>query len=349
MARIYKRGRTWWIDYGVAGGFRRRESLHTRKKEIAQEALAVYERRAALGEEDARGAVKQATFAEFADLYMELKAGAKAASTIRRNVEVLKHLVPHFGRKLLNHITREDIAGYTAARRRVIAPTTVNTELSLFRAILNAAIEWNYLGENPAKGVMLPEEEKEPVFLQPHEVGVLLEAARGQMRSFIVTAVSTGFRRGELFDLTWKDVRFDQRQVLVPRAKGRRFRAIPMNDLLYETLRDHPHHRKSPYVFHNPDGSPWHDVRGSFYAALERAGLPRIRFHDLRHTFVSNLVIAGVDLRQVQELAGHRDIRTTMRYAHLAPGRGLEAVQRLVWDSPPPVHTPPEETDDETE
>jgi site-specific recombinase XerD len=117
----------------------------------------------------------------------------------------------------------------------------------------------------------------------------------------------------------------------VRRSKGKRFRVIPLNDLVLQALREHPRHITSQTVFHNPDGSYWKDVRGGFNATLTKAGLPRIRIHDMRHSFVSNLVMAGEDLRTVQELAGHRSITTTMNYAHLAPGRLKNSVAKLKW------------------
>ena len=84
-------------------------------------------------------------------------------------------------------------------------------------------------------------------------------------------------------------------------------------------------------VIHNTDGSQWKDVRKGFEATLQRAGLPRIRIHDMRHSFISNLVAAGVDLHTVKELAGHRDIQTTVKYSHLAPGQKRESIDRMNW------------------
>ena len=152
------------------------------------------------------------------------------------------------------------------------------------------------------------------------------------MKGFVVTALNTGMRKGELFALKWADVSFESGEIRVRKTKGRRFRVIPMNDLLLGTLRRHPRSSKGPYVFCNADGSPWRDVRTSYRSVLRAAKLPiDLTFHDLRHTFVSNLVMAGEDLRTVAELAGHRDIRTTMRYAHLAPGKLQKSVSRLTW------------------
>ena len=152
------------------------------------------------------------------------------------------------------------------------------------------------------------------------------------MKGFIAVGLNAGLRKGELFRLTWGDIDFDRMELRVrENTKGKRFRVIPINEVLFEILRRHPRHFKSPYVFHNRDGSQWHDVRRSFESTLSKAGLPRIRIHDMKHTFVSNLFMAGVDSRAIQELAGHRDIRTTMKYAHLAPGHLKNSVEKLIW------------------
>ena len=105
-----------------------------------------------------------------------------------------------------------------------------------------------------------------------------------------------------------------------------------MNDLLYETLSEHPRHIRSKFVVCRSDkqGSPYRDLRAPFEKALQRAKLPRIRIHDLRHTFGSNLVAAGVSLAVVKDLLGHNDIQTTMIYLHLAPDQKRDAVASLV-------------------
>ena len=149
------------------------------------------------------------------------------------------------------------------------------------------------------------------------------------MRTFIVTALNTGLRKGELFALTWKDIDFEREELRVRRSKGKRFRVIPLNDLVLQALREHPRHISSQTVFHNPDGSYWKDIRGGFNATLTKAGLPRIRIHDLRHSFASQLVSAGKPLPAVQQLLGHADLRTTMRYAHLVPDGMADVVAVL--------------------
>ncbi len=86
---------------------------------------------------------------------------------------------------------------------------------------------------------------------------------------------------------------------------------------------------KSPYVFCAKDGTAYRDVRVGFRAALKRAKIENFRFHDLRHTFASRLLMRGVDLKTVQELLGHKDMRMTLRYAHLSADHKRAAVERL--------------------
>jgi integrase len=112
-------------------------------------------------------------------------------------------------------------------------------------------------------------------------------------------------------------------------TKNYESRTVPMNRLVKEALKKHPRRLDTPYLFYHPSGKPFADVDTSFATALRRSELPHFRFHDLRHTFASWLVMGGVDLRTVQELLGHKDIRMTMRYAHLAPDHMQHAVAIL--------------------
>ena len=106
-----------------------------------------------------------------------------------------------------------------------------------------------------------------------------------------------------------------------------------MNDATRDILRSLPSRLKSDWVFPcQSDRTPLdakNFVSRVFLPALEKAGVAGLHWHDLRHTFASRLVMAGVDLRTVQELMGHHSYEMTLRYAHLAPAHTLEAVQRL--------------------
>lgn len=337
MARIFKRGKIWWIEYDRSQG-RRRESLKVTSKRLAEDILEQYERRRLLGE---LTDVEPIQFDEFSNVYMELKMGQKSDSSRTRDLNSLKKLLPHFGSMYLENITHEDIERYKSARvnstwgkktKKKTQPTTINKELCLLRALLTEANRMGYLRRRP-KVELFSEPEVEPTYLSAEETTKLLQSTSGQIRVFIAIGLNTGLRSGEIYNLKWKDVHLNERYLVVQKAKGRRFRSLPINDFLLNVLRSHTRHITCEHVLYKSDGSPYRNLRWSFEKACREAGVPRIRIHDMRHTFISNLVMSGVDLRQVQDLAGHRDIKTTMRYAHLTPGRGLGAVNSLNWSN----------------
>ena len=100
-----------------------------------------------------------------------------------------------------------------------------------------------------------------------------------------------------------------------------------MNDRLTETLKSIKRSDISSYVFCDKDGKPYYRFEKSFATALTTAGIRDFRFHDLRHTFASSLVMEGIDLATVRELLGHKSIEMTLRYSHLSPGHRSRAVK----------------------
>jgi integrase len=112
-------------------------------------------------------------------------------------------------------------------------------------------------------------------------------------------------------------------------AKNREVRSVPMNEVLTQTLQDSRLNQFNGVIFCNRAGQPYRDPDSAFATAVRRAGITDFTFHDLRHTFASRLVMAGVDLATVKELMGHKHIAMTLRYAHLAPGHKRAAVEVL--------------------
>jgi integrase len=107
-------------------------------------------------------------------------------------------------------------------------------------------------------------------------------------------------------------------------------REIPLNDTLRNVFEAQKKRGFIPYVFTNPEtGKPYDNIHRSWRTALKNAGINDFRFHDLRHTFASHLVMDGQDLTTIKELLGHADISMTLRYAHLAPSHKLAAMARL--------------------
>ena len=182
-------------------------------------------------------------------------------------------------------------------------------------------------------------------YLRPEEVESLLKVCPDHLRPIVLTALNTGMRKSEILRLRWSEVDLENRKITVTQAKNNETRVIPINQTLYQELSILPRNPKSDYVFTSGRGCPFGDIKKSFSSALKRAGIEDFRFHDLRHTFGSHLVMQGVDLRTVQQVMGHKEIKMTMRYSHLTPEYVHEAMERLdnVWT--PYGHQPKIEKD----
>ena len=106
---------------------------------------------------------------------------------------------------------------------------------------------------------------------------------------------------------------------LLYNTKNGEKRETPINEMVKTALLRTPKHPESSYVFYDKNGNPFGNIRKSFFTALRKSGIINFRFHDLRHTFASHLVMSGVDLNTVRELMGHKSLEMTLRYAHLSP------------------------------
>jgi len=145
----------------------------------------------------------------------------------------------------------------------------------------------------------------------------------------IIVAINTGMRRGEILSLKWDRVDFQREIITVVRSKNDGVRYIPMNKRLTKELKAVKINAAGEYVFSKESGEPFKDIKNGFWGALKRSGIEKCRFHDLRHTFASHLVMKGTDITTVKELLGHKTISMTMRYAHLSKEHKQQAVDSL--------------------
>ena len=170
-----------------------------------------------------------------------------------------------------------------------------------------------------------------PGFFDVEEIQQLLEASSVPFRPILITALHTGMRRGEILNLRWPDVDLKNRMIVVQESKSGRKRMIPIDDTLYNTLYSLPSRFQKGYALPsplNPENRRF-DVLRQWRNVIKKTELENVRFHDLRHTFASHLVMAGVDLVTVKELLGHASLTMTMRYAHLAPAHRTRAIKTL--------------------
>jgi integrase len=150
----------------------------------------------------------------------------------------------------------------------------------------------------------------------------------------VLLALNTGLRKGEIFGLTWGDVNLVGAMVTVrgEGAKSGQTRYVPLNAEALKVISEwQAGGAADDLVFPGRgDGEPLDDIKKGWAPIVKAAKLEQFTFHDLRHTFASKLVMAGVDLNTVRELLGHADIKMTLRYAHLAPEHKAAAVAKLV-------------------
>lgn len=364
MPRIYKREDVWYLDVRVKG-HRIRKRVGTSRK-IAELALRDAEVKIA---RDEFGFTKHdITIEKLIERFLEYNRTNHRASTTKRYKAVTDHLMEYLKTKkrevvAVSQLTTEVLEGFKAFRRDTwVNPNgkpiegedditvnsrlgararTVNLELDGIKTMLNLAIRWGYLKENPVKFVKsLKTDDKKPVrFLTAEECDRLLRASSSDLYPIYFTFLNTGMRKAELENLLWSDIDFKRSRISV---KGKENwkpktgeREIPMGEELATLLQEHKKRggKKSPddYVFEVQQSGRSHNwLRTELIKLAEKAEIPDLtKVHTLRHTFASHLVMQGVDLPTVSKLMGHSDIETTMIYAHLAPDHLANAVTKL--------------------
>ena len=260
--------------------------------------------------------------AETKSIEAVLGALLKARPT-EKNGFSAKPLLLHFGGLMIEEITPDKITLYKQSRG--VSDSTLNKELGLLRTAIrycNQEMGWNL--PEVTKG-RIPRENKGRIRWITKDEGVrLIESVTKRapyLQDFIVLALNTGMRKGELLSLTWQRVDLFNRVIhFDPKDhKSRTYAAVPLNNTAHSLLTALLKGAKGDYVIHRNSGEPVGDIRKGFRLACERAGIDNFTPHDLRHTCASWLAQAGVPIITIKEIMRHSDITTTMRYAHLAP------------------------------
>jgi integrase len=323
---IAKRGRYWWI-YGRVKGARLDSSLRTTVKAEA-EAIAKEKVRRALERAHGVRVIRNVKFGELLAKYLEYCEQNNRPSTYRKKQDLARYVLDYFGDVSLSVITTERIEGFKAARRRKLAPASVNREMALLKHALNLAVEWDYLEASPAARVKKFKEPPGRVrYLTRDEAAALIKACPANIRPIVLMALHTGMRRGEILSLDWEHVDLKRRQLRVVDTKNNESRVVPINEILYNCVRALPVGRGK--VFTSRRGRAYVTIRKGFEAAVKTAGIKGFTFHDLRHTFASWLAMEGVPLSTIGRLLGHKTPQMTMRYAHLAPEYLADVVELL--------------------
>jgi site-specific recombinase XerD len=323
----------WWVRHADVMGRIRREKAGSKSA-----ALTLYRKRKT--ESLQRKKLPESLRSPMVS-FAELANGALAYSkahklSYRDDVIRMARLLARFRERAADSITAQELEQHLAqtAEESSWAPATVNRYRALISLVFRLGIESGKVKENPARLVKHRKENNSRVRWLSAEEEVRLRAVISETcpehMPELDLALNTGLRLGELFGLVWENVNLARRVLTVSRAKNGETRHVPLNGPALAALAElWQRDGGTGPVIRNADGGALTGPRYWFEPAIRDAKIRKFSWHCLRHTFASRLVMAGVDLRTVQELMGHKSIQMTVRYSHLTPKHTLAAVERL--------------------
>jgi integrase len=281
----------------------------------------------------------------------------------RTYMSLLKnHILPEIGHIPLQKLTAQQVQALcTRKLKSGLSVSMISGIHALLHKALDQAVKWRLISNNVCDAVSVPTEpphENHP--LTPEQAKKLLEAAKNhRLEALLTVALATGMRKGELLSLQWADVDFEDMSLQVKRtflgkykgenkenepksASGRR--SIPLAQFAVDVLKQHRIRqleerlqigdawidRDLVFCKHNGDFFALTTFRTWFKALLKEAGLPDIRFHDLRHSAATILLSMGVDMKVIQQILGHSNYAITANiYSHVLPSMSREASQKM--------------------
>jgi len=363
---VYKRQDGRWtasISLGHAGGKRRRKEIHGKtRREVAEKLAAALRAR----QQGLPIVGERLTLAAFLTRWLEDSARPTLRPRTFASYKMIVnyHLSPALGRVALARLTPDAVQRYLNEKRAAgLSARSVQYHHAVLRRALNQAERWGLVPRNVARLVSPPRvEHPEPQPLTPEQARAFLAAvSEDRLAPLYALALGLGARQGELLGLTWADVdlvghtlairrtlqRYDGGWHLDPPKTERSRRSIALPATLVEMLRVHRSRqleerlRAGPawqgekwgeLVFANEIGEPLpgSQLTRRFQAVLAALGLPRQRFHDLRHAAATFMLSEGVSLRTTMELLGHSTIAVTANtYSHVLPELQRDATERV--------------------
>jgi integrase len=273
----------------------------------------------------------------------------KTLNTYRYLIE--NHIKPDLGKIKLVQIKPEDLQSlYARKLDSGLSPKTVKHIHSLIRRTLNQALQWNIIYRNPARAVSPPSVPKQPIktFSKSQAIRFLEAVENHRWYPIYILALTTGMRQGEILGLRWEDVDFGNKTLSInqtvqdvgghvtitqPKTKTSK-RIVALSEFALQTLKEHQDQVRinSGLLFTTSNETPIspRNLLRHFYKALKKADVPKIRFHDLRHTAATFLLKENVHPKIVQEMLGHSTITLTLdTYSHIIPDIQKEAAKKM--------------------
>lgn len=330
---IGKRGNQYWIRYPDGKGGRIEEPAKTTRKDEAKELRA--SRIAAIREGTLfPGQIKrkQRTMEDLHKMWMDEKKKKKDIENDRKRLQVA---VDFFSpKRLLSTITDIDVLDYKkhlegrpGQKKDTLAATaTVNRHLAVLRGAFNLATKRRWAHQNPMEAIDFDDENNERDRICSHEEyrRLISFCESSDFRALITAAYWLGWRLGELCELKRSQIYNGILRLTSSNTKEKGSKSIPMPPEVkaaFDILPEHPSGRV--FLYHRSTYSTW------FIELCGKAGIKNLHFHDLRHTAVTNLIEADVDLLTIQTITGHKSLHMIKRYAHLSNQRRAAALEKV--------------------
>jgi len=323
----------WWVRYADTTSRIRREKAGTKSA-----ALTLYRKRKTETLQGKKLPENLRTpMVSFAELAHDALAYSKAHKrSYESDLIRMPRLLAAFRERSADSITPQDLERHLAETvdQDQWAPATVNRYRALISLVYRLGIESGKVKENPARLVKHRLANNARVrWLSGEEethLRAYIKATCSEHLPELDLALHSGLRRGEMYGLAWENVNVPRRVLTISRSKNGETRHVPLNSAALAALAElRKRGDGTGPVIRNAQGEPLAGPRHWFEPAITKAKIRGFSWHCLRHTFASRLVMAGVDLRTIQELLGHKSIGMTVRYSHLAPKHTLAAVERL--------------------
>lgn len=329
------KGDTWYVDFYDPRGRRVIKAIGPSKREaeayLGKVRASIRERRFFDIKQESK-----VTFDELVNQYIpKIQEQKFYQNSLRYMIPILK---VYFGKKFLSEIDYKMLEDFRDERKKT--PTqhntersdrTVNIEMAFLRRIFKKALKWGMLERSPfeqGEDLFYKNTIRRERALTEDEVKRLIEscptkACNGYLKPMVITAIYTGLRKSDIFNLKWPSVDLEKGVIQLVEAKTGKTRNIVLNRDMITLLQSLP--VKGEYIFPNKNGKPFRDVKKSFLRALKKAGIKqsedrrqKIVFHTLRHTCVSLLTERGADTTMVKNYVAHASEEMTKHYTHLS-------------------------------
>ncbi len=304
------------------------------------------------------------SFRDAAAKYLDKLALEGGKDLKMKKIRLERHLVPFFAETPLSKISHSEIERYKTLRQRQssfrggdtlsvkakeqgiqpsqkrnpVKSSTINQELTVLLHLFNKSVDWGWINHPPAKIKQLKEGEGRIVYLTVEQIGKLIESTKvssnPQLYPFVVIGLETSMRQSEILSIQRENIDLDRRVIWIPKAKaGKREQPITAHlaEFLANWMAALP--LGTPWLFPSPAAKSGHtvDIRKPFVKAVIAAGLDpaQVVRHTLRHTAITHLVQAGIDLPTVKRISGHKTLAMVERYAHQNGQHIQSAMDRL--------------------